>query len=492
MKTDESCKSVNSGEFTECSNVFIEQICLKILSFSGISVAKSQIPVLSAFIEKKAAQSGSTLRVYCENLKPDSPDFDEIINLVTVNETYFFREEKQFDFLKNEVFPKFAGKSLTLWTCCCSTGEEPVSILALALSMNVDITLYASDIDDNALDVLRKGCYSTFSLRTDGKKYHELLKPYSKINGNQIVFNRDFLNRINIFKFNLVQDTNFPFFENLDIVFMRNVFIYFDKETRILVTKKIADRLKNGGYLFFSMNEVVSIDNTIIPSCLYKINCGQVYFFTKGLNDEARKEYAAKKQTAQKIREEEYKKRILRQEKMRRETEKARFDRKNERVEQAKLSGSTKPSNSLPQSVASPSSEFDIKRTYEDICNEINVGNFTKALTIARAISGSNYKKYSFFLQGYIEYHADNRAAAETFFASAETLSPDFWPAFFYHGMVLRDLDKSEQAFVCFAKCKELLEDSKNKTMYDFTLDSFSPSYIYSLCETFSKKTRRQ
>ena len=94
-------------------------------------------------------------------------------------------------------------------------------------------------------------------------------------------------------------------------------------------------------------------------------------------------------------------------------------------------------------------------------------------------------------MQGYVEYHADNRAAAETFFASAESISPDFWPAFFYHGMVLRDMGRNENAVGCFSKCKSLLSDFGKKggsasVPYDFTLDSFSPSYIYSLCETFS------
>ena len=89
-------------------------------------------------------------------------------------------------------------------------------------------------------------------------------------------------------------------------------------------------------------------------------------------------------------------------------------------------------------------------------------------------------------MQGYVEYHADNRGDAETLFATAESVSPDFWPAFFYHGMVLRDLGRTDHALGCFAKCKELISSSGNEVPYDFTLDSFSPSYIYSLCETFS------
>ena len=89
---------------------------------------------------------------------------------------------------------------------------------------------------------------------------------------------------------------------------------------------------------------------------------------------------------------------------------------------------------------------------------------------------------------GYVEYYADNRAAAETLFASAESLDGAFWPAVFYHGIVLRDLGKTEPALRCFSKCKELISGFGQEVPYDFALDSFSPSYIFSLCETFSRE----
>ena len=99
----------------------MEHLKSKILSYSGIYVAQAQYEALSSHIEKQAAIRGISPEDFCKGLLPHTPDFDELINLVTVNETYFFREEKQFDFLKEEVFPKYMGKNLTIWTCCCST-----------------------------------------------------------------------------------------------------------------------------------------------------------------------------------------------------------------------------------------------------------------------------------------------------------------------------------------------------------------------------------
>ena len=108
----------------------IDYVNSKILTYSGIYVAKTQYACLASHIETVAAARGISPQVFCQSLIPFSKDFDTIINLVTVNETYFFREEKQFDFLRDQVFPKFSGKNLTIWTCCCSTGEEAISLLA--------------------------------------------------------------------------------------------------------------------------------------------------------------------------------------------------------------------------------------------------------------------------------------------------------------------------------------------------------------------------
>ena len=157
----------NSTEHSTAA--LLQHLAKTILEYSGINLAQSQLSVLDEHIKQKAASCNMTPQFFCDKLKPFTPDFDEIINLVTVNETYFFREEAQFDFLKKEVFPKYAGRNLTLWSCCCATGEEPISRLALALSMNVNISVYASDIDTEALEKITK----------DPEYREELFKKYN-------------------------------------------------------------------------------------------------------------------------------------------------------------------------------------------------------------------------------------------------------------------------------------------------------------------------
>ena len=455
----------------------IKLVNSKILDYTGIYVAESQYKSLTDYIEKQASDRTVTPIAFVKSLVPNTPDFDEIINLVTVNETFFFREEMQFDFLKNEVFPKYFGKDLLIWSCCCSTGEEAISLLALALSMNVNLTIYASDIDDNALAALKKGHYSVYSLRMDGQKYHKLLEPYYTKTETEIVFHPSFINRIKTFKFNVLQDevSHLPFYDNVDILFMRNVFIYFDKETRRSVVQKLAQRIKTNGLLFFSINEVGSIDSSIIPESLSKTNSDMVYYFIK--------DYQKGKRLTGTTPADRYlqqKRNVQKKETVRREVQKVKVQKS---VEEKKKKNTVLEEKQI---------DFDVKRIYESVCAQINEGNFEKARDIAKNISGTDSNKYSFFMQGYVEYHADNRAVAGTLFASAESVSPDFWPAFFYHGMVLRDLGQMEHASGCFSKCKTILSDFENRKgktsiPYDFTLDSFSPSYIYSLCDTFTE-----
>lgn len=456
----------------------IESVKSKILDFSGILVGDAQLASLQAFLESKAALKKLSPQEYVNSLLPYTPDFDELINNITVNETYFFREEKQFDFLKEKIFPKFIGKKLSIWSCSCSTGEEAISLLSLALSMNIDITLYASDINDNALAKLRAGHFSFYSLRDDGKKYHELLDLFSTRTKNELVFNPDFLSRIQSFKFNLFKDGSLqlPFAENVDIIFIRNVFIYFDKETRNQVVKRLTDYLKKDGMLFFSVSEVGSIDESGIENRLTKTNDGEIYYFIKNPSSESStlKDISRRKKNEYKLAIEKAKR-------------KKALEQTSDSVKAGKESLKKQPGKA-----SKDEADFDINKIYEEICKEISAGDFEKAHSLASSIKGSSFKKYSFFLQGYVEYHAENKTAAELHFASTESLSPDFWPAFFYHGMLLRDLKKTEEANKCFSKCKEIIAAFKTDVPYDFTLDSFSPAYICSLCETFTKGDGRK
>lgn len=439
----------------------------KIQTHSGLSVVNIQRPVIEKYLKKEAKTKGITLENYIDALEPATPDFNNLINQITVNETFFFREEAQFEVLRKKIFPKYMGSKMSIWSAACSTGEEAVSLLALALSCNIDATVYASDIDENVLEKLKSGKFSLFSLRRDGSEFRNLLEPYSKISGDQLVFNKDFINRIKTFRFNLSGENQPPFSEQIDLIFLRNVFIYFDKETRCSVTEKMTSFLKDDGYLFFSMNEIASIDSSIYPKELTKVSSNSVYYFVKGKGNGTTVAAARKQEADTRAIKEQVRKAQERLTVKKPEPKKAAASR-------------TVPVATQKKSC----SHFDAVREYEAVCREINGNNYDSARAIAQQILGSENRMYSFFFQGYVEYYADNKAAADRFFSSAEMICPEFWPAYFYHGLVLKDIGKNDMASFCFKKCKQLLERFGGNNPYDFALDSFSPAYINSLCDT--------
>lgn len=435
----------------------LETIQQKLYDFSGIKIAESQKNNLWKAIEEFAKNADQTLEDYCDSLSSKHNDFPHLINNITVNETYFFREEKQFDILKNYIFPKYAGKKMNIWSAACSSGEEALSLLALALSCNIDAQVFATDIDDNAVSRVKNGTYTQYSFRPDGKKYHELLSPYYVKEGDKYVFNQEIKNRIQVFKYNLKEDSELPFLDKIDIVFLRNVFIYFSKETRVKISKKVDSVLKDQGYLFFSMNEIGCLDDTIIPDSMYKTNLDSVYFYLKGINPENKNE---KRHLA------EGKKNLL-----------------EKRIAQIK-ENNDKKRRTVEIKTVNENIKVDKQVYFNKVCGEINSQNFEKAKEIIEEIKNVEEKCFYYFLQGYLEYHADNKEIAEKLFSTSEIFQTDFWPTSFYHGMVLKDIGKKDKANLCLKRCMELLDSSKTQLKYEFSLDNFSPKYIYSLCES--------
>lgn len=451
----------------------------KIFDFSGIIVSTVQKKNLCLLVEKLAASKETKLEAYIENLSYGSSDFSEIINSITVNETYFFREQRVFELLRKEIFPRFSGKKMNIWSSACSTGEEPISLLAMALTFNIDATVYASDIDENVLNHLKNGIYSNYSFRGDGRDFLPLLDPYCEKGDRIYTFNKDFINRIKVFNYNLTQPETMPFYEKMDLIFLRNVFIYFDNPTRKKVAESISTKLNNEGCLFFSLSEIANIDEAIVPESLYKKNVNGVYYYVKG-----------KKPAEEDIRrtlldEDEYLSSL--ENKRREEREKIRKAEKERKLilEEADSSVSVNEENKKNES-STQYSENSIKELFTNVCEFINTNNFSQASDlVVKEITEREYFVYKFYMQGYIEYHADNKSAAEKYFASAEMACLEFWPAFFYHGMVLKDMGQDSKSQYCLRKCMELLEDKENQEKYKFLLDSFSPAYILSLCNSF-------
>lgn len=258
---------------------------------TGIYPRDSHKEGIKNYVEKRLeALNETSFASYYMILQNKQEEFLHLINESTVNETYFFREEKQFMFLKDKFFPSWISKNgsttMNIWCAACSSGEEAYSLALLARHCRIRAEVTASDINTNVMEICNKGVYKASSCRNvDGGSFNFLLEAYKQSDGTyqisddvkEMVKTR----QINLSKLNM-PDTMFNLPRNQHLIFIRNVFIYFSMELRAEILKTIADvSLVNDGLLFVSMNEIAPLDDKILPPNLERISDGPVFCFHK-------------------------------------------------------------------------------------------------------------------------------------------------------------------------------------------------------------------
>ena len=252
---------------------------------TGIVPRESHKTGIMNFIEKRVKEIDLGGLPYHAYLRLNKEEFDVLVNAATVNETYFFREEAQFCLLKEKLFPairaKLATAPMRIWSAAASSGEEIYSLYLLAQSLGIKTECIATDINTDVLEKCRRGEYApNTTKKIDGAKFNYLLAPFQKVD-KSVAFPPELCNKIERIQLNLCsEDQKFP--EKVNVIFMRNVFIYFTMEMRRKILEKIVNEsLCEGGYLFVSMSEIASIDPKIIPKNLEKCSDGKVFYFCK-------------------------------------------------------------------------------------------------------------------------------------------------------------------------------------------------------------------
>ena len=256
---------------------------------TGIIPRSSHLEGIKNYIEKKLTEKGLSVPDYKTKLLVDSGLFSELINESTVNETYFFREEKQFILLRDKLFPMWKATAgsmpVKIWSAACSYGEEAYSLALLAKSCGVNAMITASDINSQVLEHCRAGVFKDSSIRSvDGSSFKNLLMPYQK--EGKIQFGSEIRNCITTREINLSKidemQTEALLPKNQNIVFLRNVFIYFSQNLRLKILNSIAEKcLADGGVLFVSMNETAQINFNEISPLLEKVMDGSIFYFKK-------------------------------------------------------------------------------------------------------------------------------------------------------------------------------------------------------------------
>lgn len=192
---------------------------------------------------------------------PASPTHTKVIDALTTNETLFFRDHHPFEALKKGVLPKLiearaATKKLTLWSAACSTGQEPYSIAMMLRESfpqlkDWQVSIVATDISPRVLQQARLGLYNKIEINR-GLPAIYLVKYFTKIDENWQL-KEEVRKMVDFRMLNLIQ----PFFAMpvCDVVFIRNVLIYFDTPTKQGILRNIRKLLAPDGYLFLGTAE---------------------------------------------------------------------------------------------------------------------------------------------------------------------------------------------------------------------------------------------
>jgi chemotaxis protein methyltransferase CheR len=193
----------------------------------------------------------------------DKTLFSDFANEITVNYTSFFRESMHFDFIRENAVRLFEARQsinrdgeFRIWSSACSTGEEPYTlamVLKETLPAGTNIRILATDISKKVLSFAQRGLYS-FDIINEVDRYY--LDKYFYKTPNGYLISDDIKNIVSLRHFNLIHD--FPFRSAFDMVFCRNVMIYFDAAVRQDLADKIFEILHSGGLLFIGHSESLS------------------------------------------------------------------------------------------------------------------------------------------------------------------------------------------------------------------------------------------
>lgn len=238
---------------------------------AGINLSEKKVLVqgrLDNYMQRKGYHSYHEFMDLVEKF-PNGAEAEDLLNALTTNHTYFWREHEQFEFLKREVFPELKKhtqntKDWRIWCAASSTGEEPYTLAMLCMDFlglehpQWDTTVLATDIDTRVIEKAVRGVYAKDSVEQLPQQY--VRRFFRQIGENEYQVKEELKKEVLFRKFNLMHQL--PFRKPLHIVFIRNVMIYFDEETKEKILNNIYEKMAPGGYLFIGSTEAMSQSNT--------------------------------------------------------------------------------------------------------------------------------------------------------------------------------------------------------------------------------------
>lgn len=255
-----------------------------ITAHTSIQISEMKREMVYGRVSRRLRQLGlKSFAEYCELLKDErSEELRNLINVITTNLTSFLRERHHFDYLAEAVLPVLKQTNSTrqrirIWSAGCSTGEEAYSIAitlwqARRMLQDWDMKILATDIDTRVLEKAREGVYQIQDIEPvpEELRVRAFLRGAGS-NAGRVRVKPEIQNLVTFLPLNLTE--SWPMRGLFDIVFCRNVVIYFDRATQARLFNRFADILAPGGHLFIGHSETLfSISNRfeLIGQTIYR------------------------------------------------------------------------------------------------------------------------------------------------------------------------------------------------------------------------------
>jgi chemotaxis protein methyltransferase CheR len=269
-------KSISQKEFQNFQEL--------IYRTSGIWLSQAKTALLVGRLSKRLRHFGlKTFSEYFRVVSDNPEESTRMLDAISTNETRFFREPNQFDFLEQRVLPQWiadaeAGSStrkVRVWSAGCSTGQEPYSLAMTLLhdlppSAGWDIEIAATDLSTQVLETAKSATWDFAKSSEIPEHYLKafMLRGYGEQKG-KMKAGPEIRSLINFYRLNL-NEAKYPVTGKFDLIFCRNVLIYFDLQTRTQVVQRLLEHLSPAGFLFVghaeSLHTMAGVLRRVVPT----------------------------------------------------------------------------------------------------------------------------------------------------------------------------------------------------------------------------------
>jgi len=475
---------------------------------TGLCFPEVHHDTIRAAAERRAGKLGLTADGFQSLLRQDSAEKTLFFNEIVIGETYFFRDEKQFTALVSSVLPALLRKrsQLRLWSATCATGEEAVSLAAVAthvLGLPDAVTagpvpgfsVLATDLNENALARLASGCFPASSFRTDGRTWHGLLESCGQMDGAGWRASAGFLRTIETRHLNLLSGV-MPGPESMDVVFFRNTLVYMRQEQKLRVVDRIVETLKPGGCLFLSSPEVPTVRHVSLaveeasgcfffrklptPSVLVaksaSLKCASSTATTRRESRSREPAVGASGRHETPIQD-------------RRPSEKRVENQREPRISDAEIvrglqlaSVRARGADTVDETAYS-GNEQDVSDLISAIVAAISTNAFGTAEGLLAGFETRTRETHiSLYLRAMIRKHQGQTAEALELWERARLYDQHFWPALFQAGLAYAG-SKPERSRCLMLECLRAIETDRDGDAYFILLDGFDLPYYRRMAE---------